>query len=1312
MLSVNVSRNPSTMSFLKSISVILLGSFFIPLLVNAQQPSAAFNVEWLGINHTVTLLNGKKITYPLAKNAFLNEDGILVLQQDVAGKVSGTVQIASVIYYAGDSSSKSILPGLNVTDSRTVSYSVLHNDGVTTRLYIPILMKGADGNWAQLSSVAVQYTLGSDYDDTPVRTGLYASSANARTTNATGSVLASGDWYKLAVSQTGIYKITPSFLSGIGINTNALDASMIQLYGNGGGMLPQPNSTPRADDLVENAIFVSEDGNGIFDNNDYILFYAESPHTWQYNTSGSNLYTHSYNVYSDQNFYFLTVNQQPGKRISSQASIPGAAQTITSFEEHVFTETDQYNIMDSGREWYGEQFSAFVPSQTFSFDIAGIIPGSTVKLKSSVLSRSYSSTYFGYKVNNISNIIPNLGLSILSTAEHAALGIATNRTDSFNASATGSAASLSVTMTLNGSNASALAHLNYLELIFERSLRLYGTFTSFRSSKSLLQPITQYALSSTSGTEQIWDVSNPLSVVNQLYNYTGSTIEFGAASTALKEFVIFSGSNFSAPAFVERVVNQNLHDVSAGSIPDMIIVTHPDFQSSAQRLANFRESNDGLKVSVYTTEQIYNEFGSGKKDLTAIRDFVKMVYDRGTSGSQLKYLLLFGKPTYDYKNHQGIGGNFVPTYESRESLEELESYNSDDYFGFLDDAEGNWGEGSKSPIVLPAEDHTLNIGIGRLPVNNAAQGDMIVSKLISASKPSTSTNGDWKNRLTLVADDGDGIEHLSNAEKLSVTINTQYKQININKIYLDAYQQEATPGGETANLVTEAINRDIDDGTLIWNYVGHGGNNVLAQEAIVTTTTINSWTNINRLPFFITATCSFGRFDKPGLVSGAENVLMSSTGGSFGNLTSTRTVYSNSNLKINDSFYTYAFLRNTDGTYYCLGDIMKATKNSSTSGVYNRNYSFLGDPSMKISYPLQNMIITAVNGNPVSSVPDTLKALSKVTLDGLVQDYTGTILSTYNGVAKITIFDKPVTVPTLGSFGSTKTTFKLQNNIIFDGLVTVSNGTYKVSFIVPKDISYNYDYGKISLYSELTSGTNDAGGYLSNVIIGGSNASAPEDKIPPTVKLYLNDPSFVSGGVARENPVFFADVADENGINVSSAGIGHEITLVMSNNSEVQILNKYYSASKDDYSKGKVEFPLKDLSPGTYSLRFKVWDTYNNSTEETLEFTIEATSKIQLSHVLNYPNPFTTNTTFHFDHNRFGDNLMVQVQIYTVSGKLVKTLDETIFNSPSHVSNLTWDGLDDYGDKIGRGVYVYKLKIRSLQDGSTTHVFEKLVLLN
>lgn len=1290
------------MTFLKYILSSLLSIFFVSIAAIAQQTTVTYDVEWLGFNASQQLINGEIVTYPMAKDAIIDLNGVLVLQKDVYGKIIGTISQESISYFAGDSASKSTLAKLSYDPPSAITYVHLYNKGVTTRIYIPLLKKNTDGNWAQISSFALQYTTTSATDDTPIQPGNpYTNSySNARTTSATGSVLASGDWFKLAVSQTGIYKINAAYLSSIGINTATLDPTMIQIYGNGGGMLPQANSAARLDDLVENAIFISEDGNGVFDNNDYILFYGESPHTWTYNTS-TNTYTHATNIYSDYNYYFLTYNQQSGKRISTQASIGTTDQTLSDFDEHLFSEIDTYNILDSGREWYGFQLSPYVPSTNVTFDASGFVAGSDATLSVAVVGRSYVSTSMNYKVNGV-NLSPNLSIPTLSSAAHAPLGVNAKTTYTF----IPSSASLTVAMTFIGGNASSTAHNNWIELRYLKSLRLYGNQTFFRSSKSIAEATTKYSIGSTDGTEQIWDLSDPQNIVSQAYTVAGSNIEFGANSSTLKEYVVLKGSGFSNPLFIERVANQNLHDITSSNMPDMIIVTHPDFMAQAQRLANYRQQNDGISSYICTPLQIYNEFGSGKADVTAIRDFVKMVYDRGTAGAELKYLMLFGSCTYDYKNHSGIGGNFVPTYESRESLDDLKSYNSDDYFGFLDNSEGNWGE-------FPIEDNTLNIGVGRIPVRSSYQADVLVTKIISASKPSSQTNGNWENRMTLIADDGDGNLHLSDTEYLYNIINTNNKQMNVNKIYLDAYPQESTPGGETASMVNAAINRDIEDGTLIWNYVGHGGNTGLAQENVVNISTINSWANNNKLGFYVTATCSFGRYDKPGLTSGAETILLSPNGGSFANLTSTRTVFASTNATINRAFYKFAFLKNPDGSFYSLGDIMLLTKNSSLEGVYNRNYGLLGDPSMKIRYPQQKMVVTSLNGVAVNAVPDTLKALSKVMLEGLVQDaVSNATLTNYSGLSKITIYDKPATLVTYGTGGSSPTTFKLQSNIIFDGLATVTNGVFKVSFIVPKDISYQYDFGKISLYSEQANGTIDAGGYLSNIVVGGSNPNAPDDRTPPTVKLYLNDPSFVSGGTTRENPVFYAEVADENGINVSAAGIGHEITLVLNTSTDVIILNKYYTAAQDDYSKGKVQFPLKDLAPGSYSLRFKVWDTYNNSTEQTLEFTIQSTTKLQLSHVLNYPNPFTTHTTFHFDHNRAGDNLMVQIQIFTVSGKLIKTLDETIYNSPSHVASLFWDGLDDFGDKIGRGVYVYKVKIRSQQDGSTTHVFEKLVLLN
>ena len=1282
------------MTLLKSIYFLLV--FFIAgIIISPGQSSVNITVQWTGVA-TVQIPNGSYITLPSAKNAFVNSSGTLIYQLDIPGKVTSIAE-TNIEFKSSDSLTTAVLSKLTVAQGTSISSAYMYNDVVSTRIYIPLLRINGNGALARISSFSLSYSV--IYINTNASVQPKTSLSNARTTSTGNSVLSQGSWYKMGVSQSGIYRIDAAYLNSMGINAGSLNPNTVQIFGNGGGMLPQPNDSSRINDLAEVATYLYEDGNGIFDGNDYMLFYAESPNIWQYNSDSAAIhpFSHQVDVYSTQNFYFLTFGQNNGKHITTQAAVTGATQNISTYNEHLYLEPDLYNIISSGRQWYGDQFDQFTPSRSYSFNISGAT--STGTLSISTLARSNIQSSFQYNFNN-NTVVNATAAALNSTNENSPSGTLVYNNYTFNAAGN---STLNVTITYsNGGSISALGNLNYIEVNFLRSLQLYGNQTIFQSFSSL-QSTSQFNIGNCNGSEMVWDITDPTNIAAQTTSFSGSSMSFTASSTSvLREYIVLQGTSFPNPSFTEVVANQNLHGLTT---PDMVIVTYPAFLIQAQRLQAFREANDGLNVEVVTTEQVFNEFSSGKQDVTAIRDFVRMLYNN-PSTTTLKYLLLFGNGSYDYRNIQNLNSNYVPTYESIESLNPLQSYNSDDYFTFMDPQEGAWTEGSYTTDVS-----TMNFGVGRLNARSSIQADEIVSKIMSYSVNSSSNMGNWRNKLTLSACDGDANLHLNNAEIEYKQIDTADVQLNVNKIYIDAYPQESSPAGKIAPLVIEAINQDMDEGMLIWNYVGHGGVGGLAQQGIVTDASISSWTNYNRLPFMVTATCDFGRYDTPGLVSGAETALLSTTGGSCGMLTSTRTVFSNSNTAINSAFYTYVFTRNTTGTYPAIGNVMMNTKNTSISGVYNRNYSLLSDPSMILSFPKEKMVITAINNVPVSSVPDTLKALSQITLNGIITDFNGNLLNNFNGQANIIVYDKPSIITTLGSAGSIVTTFKLQNNFIFNGLASVTNGAFKVSFIVPKDISYNYAFGKISLYSQPSMGNLDAGGYFSNIVVGGTNPHAPIDVTPPTVKLYLNDPSFVSGGVAGTNPIFFAQVSDASGINVSTAGIGHQITLTMSNSSEVIVLNQYYTAALNDYTKGTVQYPFTNLAPGTYTLHFTVWDTYNNSAQESLEFTILNTANIQLDHVLNYPNPFTTNTNFHFDHNRFGDDLQVQVQVYTVSGILIKSMEENFYNSPSHISGISWNGLDEFGSKIGHGVYVYKLKIRSLTDGSTAHVYQKLVLL-
>jgi hypothetical protein len=398
------------------------------------------------------------------------------------------------------------------------------------------------------------------------------------------------------------------------------------------------------------------------------------------------------------------------------------------------------------------------------------------------------------------------------------------------------------------------------------------------------------------------------------------------------------------------------------------------------------------------------------------------------------------------------------------------------------------------------------------------------------------------------------------------------------------------------------------------------------------------------------------------------------------------------------------------------GEIFEQSKIDFTDR-YTRNFLLIGDPAVRLAYPKFDVVTNSINTHPVSSTSDTIRALSKVTITGEVRDKSGIKLTAFNGIVYPTVFDKWVTYRTLGNDqywtgdggNDFPAPFLLQKNILYKGKAKVTNGDFSFTFIVPKDIAYQYGFGKLSYYAD--NGQIDANGYYSNVVVGGIDTSAAADNTGPDVKLYMNDDKFVFGGLTDANPYLYAVVHDANGINTVGNGIGHDVTSELDNdNSKTTVLNDYYEADLDSYQSGKVKYQLHDLADGTHSMNFKVWDVYNNSSEARTEFVVASSAALALDHVLNYPNPFTTHTTFMFEHNHPFSRLNVQIQIFTVSGRLIKTIQRDIDTEGYRSDEIDWNGLDDFGDKIGRGVYLYKIRVKA-SDNTYAEKFEKLVIL-
>jgi hypothetical protein len=1138
--------------------------------------------------------------------------------------------------------------------------------------------------------------------------------ANVTQTYASNSVLASGTWYKVGVVSDGIYKLSYSFLKNMGMDLASIDPNTVKVYGNGGGQLPYANSAPRRDDLAENSVYVYDGITpGVFDSTDYILFYGQSPNRWKGNTGGCIPFRHVMDLFSDTTFYFITYGAAPSKKVMPQASstLPNN-RTVTSFDDYGFHESDATNLIKSGREWYGEKFD-ILNSYTFNFNFPNIDPSIPGYVRTEVLGHADVSSTFVVTCGNGSATLNTQATQ--TSVYYNPYGYSDNRCFSF----TPSTANVSITVarTSPTSNQDWTGFLNYVEVNVHRLLSMTGDQLLFRDSLSTGPGnISKFILSNASSAVTIWDVTDPTNAMQQVTAPNGSNLEFTLPTDTLKEFVAFTGLSFLTPVYSGSVPNQNLH---AYGPTDLIIVAPPVFWNEATALAQHHNAVDGLSVVVVTPQQIYNEFSSGAVDATAIRDFVRMFYKRAQNNSELpQYLLLYGDGSYDNKTRFVNNTNFIPTYQSVNSTDPIKSYVSDDFFVLLDDSEGNWA---------PSDPDQPDAGVGRLPVKSVSESQTALAKILKYSTapgfieqnnmPSCSNTGtcsvygDWRNTITFMADDEDNDIHLVQAEALANFVDTTYDNYNVDKIYFDSYLQVATPGGDRYPDVVSAIDKRMEKGCLIFNYTGHGGEVGLGHERVIEVSQINSWKNLCNMPLFFTATCEFSRWDDPERTSAGEYCFLNPDGGAIGLMSTVRLVFSQPNFTLNYNFYQYSLDTLAGGRYPRLGDLNMLTKSTIAPDENNRNFTLLCDPAITLAYPRQRIVTKTVNSNPVNmSQPDTINALSTVTITGEVDDLSGNKITTFNGLVYPTVYDKPASITTLSNdAGSPPYTFKLQKNILYKGKVSVVNGDFTFTFVVPKDIAYQFGFGRVSYYGH--DGNVDAQGNYENLVIGGTNVNAPADITGPEIKLYMNDDKFAFGGMTNENPEIYAVINDSNGVNTVGNGIGHDITATLDGNTSNEIvLNDYYVADLNSYKQGRIRYQLSALSPGTHNVKLKVWDVYNNSNFAYTEFLVAQSASLALDHVLNYPNPFTTHTQFFFEQNQCCTSLDVQVQIYTVSGKLVKTINTTQYAEGFRSDGIDWDGLDDYGDQIGRGVYVYRVKIRNDQ-GETADKYERLVIL-
>ncbi len=1129
-------------------------------------------------------------------------------------------------------------------------------------------------------------------------------SANAQLQS---SVLKSGQWYRFRVDTTGVFKLTKKFFRDLGINTGTVNPKNIKIFGQGGKSLPLVNNQTIAFDLIENAVrFVGEE-DSVFNDEDYLLFYAIGP---KYYNEENNSHI---NPYSDAAYYYVQISSGNGLRVNPANSPTGNADvTFSTFHDYKFIESDEYNIGQMGRRWFGHRFY-FENARTFSFEFPNLVTQNPLKLKVYAAATAESNTSMEVKANG--NVIDNLSFNAI---DYGILGTQ----DIFNGSINSNSDLVTIDLNYNNSgNPSAKAYLDYISIEAERELKSIGQQFQFKhNAMPTLSGIGEFSISNASNISEVWDVTDPYNPVS--YSNENNTTEFSFKTVlgSEKKFQTVDLTDTFTPTQVSNRIVQNqdlkgtvfLNQQGQFEDIDYLIITPHFLQNQAEQLARINRIQNNLNVKVVTLESIYLEFSSGMQDIAGIRNFVKYIYDNASdTNKRLKYLCMFGDASFDYKNRISNNTNIAPSWFSINSFSLTNSFVSDDFFGMMDNNEGAMSNADK-----------LDIAVGRILADSPQGAEEMVRKIELYYKEDA--YGSWRNNFLLISDDVDKLSDKSIQETtdfIAEDVKQSKPFINVKKIHADAFQQESSSAGARYPQVNDAIFDALEVGAVAVTYFGHGGEDGLSQERIFDKINAQELNNLNKLNCFVTVTCEFTKFDNPLRPTVGEYLYWNKNGGAISLITTTRQIFISVGIQFSTTLSQYLFDYNNTQNI-SMAEALRLTKidPSVTNSFQRRLVFYIGDPALKLPLAKPDIIVTKINDENITTSNSELQALSTAKIEGYVANEQGSILNNYSGTLTATIFDKNIQRSTLGNDGTTENgqlivmDYQAMGEVIFRGQASVENGIFEINFIVPRDIIVPVGNGKISLYSKTENQLSDQRGYNFDIKIGGVNLNAPEDNIGPTIELFMNDESFVSGGITNENPTLLAKLYDENGINTAS-GIGHDIVATLDGDeTNPYILNDYYIADVDSYQSGSLSYPFRNLSPGLHTLSLKAWDVYNNASTKEIQFVVfDQNQSLELTNVLNYPNPFINYTEFWFNHNSSG-LLNVAIQIFTVSGKLVKTIN-TQTNTGNGVSSIsrdiTWDGTDDYGNKIGKGVYIYKLKVKSTTTGLESEKIEKLVIL-
>jgi hypothetical protein len=1094
----------------------------------------------------------------------------------------------------------------------------------------------------------------------------------------------------ITLTEEGVHRITAQQMRDAGLPTDADAARNVKVYGYGGRELNEQVEPALNDEPIEQDITVRTNSDGSINE---VVFYAGGITGWLWGKGGAEHYIHHYDTDAH---YLITTAGGEGRRSVMRSAAPGPAafQPLT-VEGYAFNEEELVNPYNngSGRKWFGRTVENG-GSLVVTLSLPGLVRNGDVRYNANVVHKgSQSGTVSMFENGNL------VAQRVLQSVPEYMDMYSGRMQGKIAASALAGDGRSVLRFEYTCSDRTSTGLLDWVDVIYPRGLVADDRRFAFFTDPTLIG-ICEYSVNGFEGGEifafDVTDPAHPQRVQNVAPAGGVATIREQIDSGVVRRYYVASNLRSASLSPLPALTLRSR--AVGGELGDFVVITHPDLKASAERYAQYRRTDGDLRVSVVTSEDVMREFGYGTQDPTAFRDFLGYAYRHAPT--RPGYVLFWGDGHFDYKGISTTARNYLIPFESLDPDDAawgLFTHTTEDFF-----------------VRLDGNDKKPDMAIGRLPVTSDAIGDRLTEK-IRAYEHDAATD-DWRTRIALVADDGstsngesDRSLHLDQSEELDR--DAVPDQFQTKKIYLVEYPTENIARGKRKPSVTAEILSTVNtSGALMLNWIGHGNPRVWAHEFVFERETTPPRMTNSTKPFFVTAaTCDFARFDLSDVQSGAEELVLLDRGGAIGIFSSARVVFSFQNAALNEAFYRELFSPDSQGRHRRLGDVLMAVKQSYTSD-NDEKFFLLGDPTLRLLIPDQRVVFETVNGIPLTdSTSVRIEALSTVTITGHIEKATENWTdATFNGVATVSLLDGERNVTVVDDDpAQTVNNFTLPGAMLARGSFSVVNGNFTAQFVVPKDIAYSSAAASLFGYA-FSEDRRTAMGSSNWLVVDGVSDEQHNDELGPDISIYLDSRQFLPGQVVRANPILLVDLEDATGINATGVGVGHEIEADFDQGAMVEVLTETFSTSLMNPRAGTASKQIFGLGAGEHSVRVRAWDVLNNMQEATTTFRIaSADDGLVTSWLLNYPNPFSSQTIIRFQHNA-NRPFTADVRIYDVQGRMVAQHPMEILDMQT--AEFTWDARDMAGNPLGTGVYVCHVNIVT-EDGGSSTVSGKLALI-